>query len=147
MNFSAAPPDFDYLALAYRADLRLLTVRWLRAVTPREVETGFRAALALGTAHRATRWLVDVRRRTELDAASSTWVAQHLLPEAAANLAPAPLRVAYLLSPMRAQELRRDAGLRQAAATAQAPEQPYRLATFIDEGPAVQWLLEQGTRT
>jgi hypothetical protein len=134
----------DFLDLVYRPDLRLLAVRWLRAVSYQELQTGFQAALALGTAHRATRWLVDVRRRTELDAASSTWVANYLLPEAAAALAPAPLRVAYLLSPLRAQELRRDAGLRAATAASQAAAQPYRLATFIDEGAAVQWLLEQG---
>lgn len=135
----------DYLHLSYRPDLHLLTVRWLRAVTFAELQQGFRAAAAEGAAHRAALWLVDVRRRTELDAASSTWVALHLLPEVAAQLAPATLRVAYLLSPMRAQELRRDAGLRDATAASVAPERPYQLATFIDEGPAVRWLLQQQT--
>lgn len=136
-------PEFDFLDLTYRPDLRVLAVRWLRAVTFEELQQGFRVAVAVGAAHQATHWLVDVRRRTELDAASSSWVAVQLLPEAAATVAPAPFFVAYLLSPMRAQELRRDAGLRSATALAQEPARPYRLQTFIDEGPAIQWLLEQ----
>lgn len=143
MSAPAPAPTADFLDLSYRPDLRILAVRWLRAVTLEELQRGFRAALAEATARQAGRWLVDVRRRTELDAASSGWVALHLLPEAAAALAPAPLVVAYLLSPMRAQELRRDAGLRDATAASVAPERPYQLATFIDEGPAVQWLLDQ----
>lgn len=138
-----AAPTADFLDISYRADLRVLAVRWLRAVTFEELQRGFRAAVAEGEAHQAARWLVDVRRRTELDAASSSWVALHLLPEVAAQLAPTPFRVAYLLSPMRAQELRRDAGLRDASTAAQAPERPYQLLTFIDEGPAVRWLLAQ----
>ena len=133
----------DFLALAYRPDLATLTVRWLRAVSFAELQAGFQEALRLAQAHRAHRWLVDVRRRTELDAASSTWVAQQLLPQAASEVAPAQLSVAYLLSPTRAQELHRDVGLREAVAAAQAPAQPYQLVTFLDEGPAVEWLLQQ----
>ncbi|WP_133257065.1 hypothetical protein [Hymenobacter edaphi] len=144
MSSSSDLPSFDFLDLSYRPDLQTLAVRWLRAVTFAELQQGFRAALAMGLARQATRWLVDVRRRTELDAVPSRWVAEHLLPESAAALAPATLYVAYLLSPMRAHELRRDAGLRDATAVAQAPAQLYRLDTFIDEGPAVQWLLRQG---
>lgn len=143
MSAPVPAPTADYLDLSYRPDLRVLTVRWLRAVTFAELQLGFRAAAAEAEAHQAALWLVDVRRRTELDAASSGWVALELLPDAAARLAPATLRVAYLLSPMRAQELRRDAGLREASAASRAPERPYQLATFIDEGPAVRWLLAQ----
>ena len=133
----------DFLALAYRSDLATLTVRWLRAVSFAELQAGFQEALRLSRTHHAHRWLVDVRRRTELDVTSSTWVAQQFLPQAAADAAPSQLSVAYLLSPMRAQELRRDPGLGNATALAQAPAQPYHLATFLDEGLAVDWLLQQ----
>ncbi|OON68745.1 hypothetical protein [Hymenobacter sp. CRA2] len=143
MSVAASTAEFDFLDLGYRPDLRVLTVRWLRPVSFVELQIGFRAALALNEHHHAALWLIDVRRRTELEAASSAWVADHLLPDAAAAVAPGTLHVAYLLSPMRADELNRDAGLRTATASAQSAAQPYRLATFIDEGPALQWLLSR----
>ncbi|UYZ61054.1 hypothetical protein [Hymenobacter latericus] len=134
----------EYLDLQYRPDLRVLTVRWLRDVSFAELQAGFRAALHLGLAHRATHWLVDVRRRAELNASSSGWVAQHLLPEAAAGLRPAQLYVAYLLSPARVEAIQATAALAQTVAASQAATQPYTLQIFMDEGPAVQWLLGQG---
>ncbi|RSK48295.1 hypothetical protein [Hymenobacter rigui] len=139
---SSSPSDFsDFLDLSYRSDLRILTVRWLRAVSLEELQAGFEAARLQARAYQATHWLVDVRRRTELDAATSAWVAHTLLPAAATELAPAVLQVAYLLSPARADVLQQDAPMRAVTAAAQAPTQPYRLRTFLDEGPAVQWLL------
>lgn len=143
MNAPAPPASLDFLDLSYRPDLRTLTVRWLRPVSLAELQEGFRAALALHARHRTGRWLVDVRRRTELDAPSSLWVAQELLPQAADLQRPGTLHVAYLLSPLRAEQLVQRPDLRHAVDTAQAPAQPYRLVTFTDEGPAVRWLLEQ----
>ncbi|WP_345073642.1 hypothetical protein [Hymenobacter fastidiosus] len=134
------PPAFDFLNLAYRPDLNMLTVRWLRAVTFEELRQGFQAVLSEGLHYGATRWLVDVRRRTEMDVVPSQWVAQQLLPEAAAKMAPTVLYVAYLLSPSRADQLQSDPPLRAAAQGAQSPSQPYRLQTFLDEGLAVRWL-------
>ncbi|TGE21964.1 hypothetical protein E5K00_17050 [Hymenobacter aquaticus] len=133
---------FDFLDLSYRTDLGILTVRWLRAVTFEELRQGFTLALSVAQERRAAYWLVDARRRTELDATSSEWVAQKLLPEAAASLAPAALHVAYLLSPARAEQLRQDSDLRTVVVKAQDASQPYRLHTFLDEGPATQWLLQ-----
>jgi len=138
-----APAAFDFLDLSYRPDLGVLNIRWLRSVSFGEMQQGFQAALREGQ-QQATRWLVDVRRRTELEADSSQWVARQLLPQAAAQVAPAVLRVAYLLSPARAELLRSNEALREATTAAQAPTQPYRLQTFLDEGPAVQWLQTAG---
>ncbi|GAA4373579.1 hypothetical protein [Hymenobacter koreensis] len=143
MSTAPAASGLDYLDLSYRPDLRVLTVRWLRSVSFPELQAGFRQALDMALACQAAYWLVDVRRRTEIDAIPSTWVAQHLLPEAAAGLAPATLYVAYLLSPVRAEQIVTNPALQAATAQAQAPTQPYRLETFIDEGPAVQWLLSK----
>ena len=131
----------DFLDLSYRTDLRILTIRWLRAVSFEELQAGFEAARLQSRVHRAGHWLVDVRRRTELTASSSGWVAHTLLPSIAAELAPATLYVAYLLSPARAEILRTDKEMQATTAAAQAPTQPYRLKTFLDEGPAVSWLL------
>jgi hypothetical protein len=127
------------LDLSYRADLGVLTLRWLRDVTFDELQTGFQAAAEQSCAHAATHWLVDVRRRALLDAFQSEWVAQQLLPRVAALLAPAPLRVAYLLSPARLENLRVLPTL--AATSVQPAAHAYRLRTFAQEGLAMQWLL------
>ncbi|UOQ53286.1 hypothetical protein [Hymenobacter cellulosivorans] len=132
----------DFLDLSFRSDLGILTIRWLRTVTFEELHHGFTLALSMAEEQQTAHWLVDIRRRTELDASSSAWVAQQFLPEAAASLAPASLHVAYLLSPARAELLQQDTSLRAASAAAQAPSQSYRLQTFIDEGPATDWLLQ-----
>jgi hypothetical protein len=135
----------DFLDLSYRPDLHVLTVRWLRAVNFEELRAGFEAARQRGATEQAACWLVDVRRRTELEAASSAWVADTLLPAVAADVAPARLQVAYLLSPARADVLRSDQNMRAVATGAQASTRPYQLRTFLDEGPAVQWLLHPTT--
>ncbi|MCA8829103.1 hypothetical protein [Hymenobacter pini] len=131
----------DFLDLSYRPDLHILTVRWLRAVSHEELQAGFEAARRYGQERHAARWLVDVRRRTELDASSSAWVAETLLPAAAADVVPARLQVAYLLSPARVEILHTDKGMHSVVTTAQQPTQSYQLQTFLDEGPAVNWLL------
>ena len=139
---SALPPAFtEYLHLSYRPDLETLVVRWLRAVTLAELQTGFKAARTQAKDQQVARWLVDVRRRTELDAISSNWVANVLLPAVAVEAAPATLYVAYLLSPARAEVLNFDEDMRTTTAAAQASNQPYRLQIFLDEGEAVEWLL------
>ncbi|SET72957.1 hypothetical protein [Hymenobacter actinosclerus] len=134
------PATSDYLNLSYRPDLATLVVRWLRAVSFAEVQEGFRAAREMSYSFGAARWLVDVRRRTELDAASSGWVATTLLPSVAAEAAPAVLHIAYLLSPARADMLEQDGGMRATTATARA-HPSYQLQLFLDEGEAVNWLM------
>lgn len=137
---SAPSLTADYLHLSYRPDLATLVVRWLRAVSFAEVQEGFRTAREMSYSYGAARWLVDVRRRTELDAASSGWVATTLLPAVAAETAPATLHVAYLLSPARADLLEQDRGMQAATATAKA-HSAYMLRLFLDEGAAVGWLM------
>ncbi|WP_303311479.1 hypothetical protein [Hymenobacter sp. BT730] len=138
---TASAPGFhsDYLTIAYRPDLQLLTLRWLRDVTMSELQTGFQAAREAARTAGAMRWLVDVRRRLELDAIPSTWVANQLLPTVAAEL-PDTLQVAYLLAPARNEAIRTDPELKEAVILAQGTAQPYRLQLFIDEGEAVRWV-------
>lgn len=131
----------DFLDLGYRTDLRVLTVRWLRTVTLAELQAGFQRARQQSQECGATRWLVDVRRRTELDAAASGWVVSELLPAAAQDAVPATLHIAYLLAPTREFVLRTDPGMQAATTAAESLAQPYRLRTFMEEGLAVQWLL------
>ncbi|RYU82193.1 hypothetical protein [Hymenobacter persicinus] len=143
MTTAPFPSELAPLTLSYRPDLGVLTVRWLRDVTFEELQEGFRSASALSHTHQATCWLVDVRRRVMLDAFQSEWVAQRLLPEMAATLAPDPLFVAYLLAPARVENIRLEPALRATVAQAEHSSQAYRLRTFADEGPAMQWLLAQ----
>lgn len=134
-------PSFnsDYLTVAYRPDLRLLTLRWLRDVTFSELQAGFQAAREAAQQVGATRWLIDVRRRLEMDVIPSIWVANELLPVVAAEL-PSTLQVAYLLAPARHDAIRTLPELKNAVQQAQAPAQPYRLQVFVDEGEAVRWV-------
>jgi len=143
MTTAALRPELVPLDLSYRSDLRVLNVRWLRDVSFEELQTGFQSAAALSREHRATHWLVDVRRRTLLDAFQSAWVAQQLLPDVAAALAPAPLHVAYLLSPARLETLRVVPTLADTVAQLQSRPQAYSLRTFAEEGQAIRWLLDQ----
>lgn len=133
----------DFLDLGYRVDIGVLTVRWLRAVTLEELQAGFAYAQQQSRLYKTHRWLVDVRRCTELDATSSAWVVQSLLPAVAREVGPATLHVAYLLSPARAQVLQTDPDMQAATTAVQSSRQPYRLQTFLNEGPAMTWLLQQ----
>ena len=141
MSAAAPVPDLAPLDLVYRADLGVLVVRWLRDVTFEELQAGFQAAATLAHAHGSSRWLVDVRRRTLLDGFQSEWVAQKLLPQTAAALAPAPLRVAYLLAPVRFSDIRVQPAPLPVPAFGPDLSSTYRLRTFSEEGPAMQWLL------
>lgn len=129
----------DYLTIAFRPDLQLLALRWLRDVTFNELQAGFQAAREAARAVGATRWLIDVRRRLELDAVPSTWVANQLLPMVAAEL-PGTLQIAYLIAPARQEAINTVPDLKNAVLQAQATAQPYRLQVFIDEGVAVRWV-------
>jgi hypothetical protein len=143
MPVTLSVSEADFLTLAYRPDARVLTARWLRAVSLAELQQGFTRIRELSQEQQAGHWLVDVRRRTELDAASSGWVASVLLPAAAVDLGPTPLSVAYLLSPARNEQLHTDDALKATVQQAQSYIQPYTLRTFLDEGQAMQWLSEQ----
>ena len=124
----------------YRPDLDVFTVRWFThdavATTPADYE----ALLRSPEAPRTHRWLLDVRRRPYTDAVAAQWVVCDWLPRAAA-LVPAPLRLAYLVAPTRAEELRADTPLRAVVQPATELGYSYLLRIFTDEGEAVRWLL------
>lgn len=134
MSDSASP---DY---AYRADLDVFTVRWPSHERTATARSDYEALLLLPEARRTARWLLDVRRRPYTDADAAYWVAHNWMPRAAALL-PAPLRLAYLVAPTRANELAADTPLRAAVLPATLPGHGYLLRTFTDEGEAVRWLL------
>ncbi|GAB3865800.1 hypothetical protein GCM10028824_05220 [Hymenobacter segetis] len=131
------------IQFAYRPDLDLFTARWLtfhtHSTERSEYEAVLRAPEALGTPH----WLFDVRRRPTTNADAARWVTTDWLPRAAALVRPAHLRLAFLVAPVRAENLRADDELRAVMEAAYAATDAFALRTFTDEGAAVAWLLGQ----
>ena len=131
------------LQLAYRPDLDLFTARWLTTYTGSTERTEYEAVLQAPEAQGTPQWLFDVRRRPATDEAAARWVTTDWLPRAAAQLLPARLRLAFLVAPTRAENLRVDPALRTVMEAAYAPGHTFDLRTFTDEGAAVAWLLGQ----
>jgi hypothetical protein len=129
------------IEFAYRPDLDLFTARWLTFYSPStersEYEAVLQAPQSLGTPH----WLFDVRRRPVTNAEAAHWVTTDWLPRAALLMRPAQLRLAFLVAPVRAENLRTDDALRTVMEAAYAPGHAFALRTFTDEGAAVAWLL------
>ncbi|HLK97670.1 MAG TPA: hypothetical protein VK364_07880 [Hymenobacter sp.] len=134
-------PDLSSLQLIYRPDLDLLAARWLTDSTPLNIQAEYEALLVAGQTHATGRWLLDLRRRSIPAAEVAQWVTYDWLPRAAAAMAPIRLRLAYFISPGRRDALRTDASFYASAQEALAPERPYDLQLFSDEGEAVSWLL------
>ena len=133
-------PNSTLLNCVYRPDLDILTVRWLTDEQAATTAGDYESLLLLPEARRTANWLFDVRRRPYTNAASAHWVVTDWLPRAAA-LCPAPLRLAYLVAPVRAAELEGDTPIGAEVRPATLPGHPYLLRAFTDEGAAVRWLL------
>jgi hypothetical protein len=130
-----------YLSVHYRADLHVLTVRWLAEPPATVAKAEYQALLAEACAHQSARWLMDSRRRPEPDVELAEWVVNAWFGQAVAALRPARLRMAYLMPPGREQTMSRNPQLHQALAPAFGSIRPYDLQLFDDEGQAVRWLL------
>ncbi|GAA4030984.1 hypothetical protein GCM10022409_14020 [Hymenobacter glaciei] len=133
-------PDTAFPDYVYRPDLDLFTVRWPTHERTATAPGDYEALLLLPEARRTHRWLFDVRRRPYTTAAAARWVVRDWLPRAGA-LTPAPLRLAFLVAPERAEDLATDSPLRTEVQPSTMPGQPYILHAFTDEGAAVRWLL------
>lgn len=131
------------LQFAYRPDQDLFTVRWLTTYTGSTERAEYEAVLQAPEAQGTPHWLFDVRRRPATDEGAARWVTTDWLPRAAALLRPSRLRLAFLVSSTRAENLRVDPGLRAVMDAVYAPGHAFDLRTFTDEGAAVAWLLGQ----
>ena len=131
----AASPDYSY-----RPDLHIFTVRWPTHERTATSPADYDALLLLPETRRTPCWLFDVRRRPHTDATAAHWVVNDWLPRAAA-LFPRPLRLAYLVAPIRAAELAADTAVGAEVRPATRPGLPFLLRAFTDEGEAVRWLL------
>jgi hypothetical protein len=133
--------DSANFQLHHRPDLGILTARWLGESGLGQLRAEYKAIQELARAHGVGCLLLDIRRRDTPGAAATQWFSQVWLPALKAALAPAPVRLAYLISPLRTQQLRDDAAAAGPLDAAAAAGQSHALALFHDEGEAVRWLL------
>ena len=131
------------LYIHYQPERRILVVRWLGIVPFSRLREHYGALLHAAETRQIRCWLLDVRQRSDLNAARTHWISQVWLPEAAARMAPHRVYLAYLLSPLRALLLESDKELIDVSARLQRPEQPFCLQSFVDEGEALRWLCKQ----
>lgn len=132
--------DFG-LEITPRPDLPAVVARWQREITESELQHGYLGILAAGDALGCWRWLLDLRRREELASPALTnWINTEFFPRLLQRY-PAPVRIAFLISPLRAA-IEQTASSAAALSTASHPGQGYQTALFTDEAPAYLWLAQ-----
>ena len=120
------------LTLVYRPDLGLVIARWQREVTPAELQSGYLAIRAAADEAHCSQWLLDLRRREDvIEPVVNAWFSREFAPSLRGRYA-APVRLALLVSPLRAQQ--------PVTAMVSAAEADCQRATFMDEAAAYAWL-------
>ena len=132
--------DFG-LEITPRSDLPAVVARWQREISEPELQSGYLAILAAGDALGCWRWLLDLRRREELATpALASWMQNDFFPQLVGRY-PAPARIAFLISPLRAAH--QQAGSFDTSSTSNSSAtQGYLIALFTDEAAAYQWLAQ-----
>ena len=132
-------PNFG-LEIMPRPDLPAVVARWQREITEAELKDGYFAILAAADALGCWRWLLDMRRREELvTPALATWINTAFFPRLVGRY-PRPVRLAFLISPLRARQTQ--AASSAATISSQQPAPGYATALFTDEAAAYQWLAQ-----
>ncbi len=131
-------PNFG-LDITPRPDLPAVVARWQREISETELHDGYFAILAAADALACWRWLLDLRRREELATpALAQWINDEFFPQLVGRYA-TPVRIAFLVSPLRAQQQASDSSAVTSSAKSRL-EQGYLTALLIDEAAAYQWL-------
>lgn len=132
--------DFG-LQITPRPDLSAIIARWQREITEPELQRGYLAILDAGDALGCWRWLLDLRRREELASpALGSWMHDDFFPPLVGRYA-APVRIAFLISPLRAAQKKSDNSAAGLSAD-HRPEYGYQSCLFTDEAAAHRWLAE-----
>lgn len=127
------------LEITPRPDLPAIVARWQREITAPELKAGYFAILEAADALNCWRWLLDLRRREELTTPELTaWINHDFFPKLPRRYA-APVRMAFLASPLRAKLEQSDSSVSSISAHARV-SQEYFTALFTDEAAAYQWL-------
>ena len=133
-------PDFG-LDITPRPDLPAVIARWQREISETELHDGYFAILAAADALACWRWLLDLRRREALATPALThWIDHDFFP-LLVNRYPTPVRIAFLVSPLRAQQQASDS-LAATISAKSRPEAGYLTALFTDEAAAYRWLAQ-----
>ena len=129
------------LDITPRPDLPAVVARWQREISEAELRDGYFAILAAADALGCWRWLLDLRRRQELATpALAQWVNDEFFPRLVGRY-PVPVRIAFLISPLRAQQQASDSSAAAISAKS-GPVQGYLTALFTDEATAYHWLAQ-----
>lgn len=127
------------LTLSHRADLGLVIARWQRDTTPAELHREYLAIRVVADEAGCGRWLLDLRRRDDVtEPAINQWFSGDFAPSLRGRYG-APARLAFLVSPLRAQQ--------PVAAGVVVAEADCLIATFTEEAAACDWLTADSTRT
>jgi hypothetical protein len=130
----------ELVTITPRPDLGILVARWADDAPRPQLQGHLSAVLAAAQQHNLWRWLLDVRRRDSLDPEFGHWTTHIFYPEAA-QLATMPLRIAVHCSPARLAVYESSNSQREYITYGTSHERPYQLQLFIEEGPAMEWLL------
>ncbi len=74
--------------LCHRVDMCLLILRWHRPASFEESKAAYWAALDLAQQHQCGNWLLDARRREQVDHQLMSWLADYFIDEAVQQLTP-----------------------------------------------------------
>lgn len=130
-------PDFG-LEITPRPDLPAVVARWQREINTRELQDGYTAILTAADTLGCWRWLLDLRRRDEVSTAEiSDWMTTAFFPQLVGRF-PSPVRIAFLASPLRAQQ--QSSGSAASLSANSQAEHGYLSALFTDEAAAYEWL-------
>ncbi|UOG74887.1 hypothetical protein MTX78_22575 [Hymenobacter tibetensis] len=133
-------PQLDYLDLHYRSDLGIVTARWTRPMSSSELRNGYQTLLRYAaTCSDCRYWLIDSRRRVEVDARDVHWLTNVFYPTLRTHMH-GVVFLAFLVAPYQLHDVQDDS----------LPSLPHNhgdncsLNQFINEGEAVHWLMAQG---
>ncbi|MBO0357214.1 hypothetical protein J0X19_04605 [Hymenobacter sp. BT186] len=126
--------------IQHRSDLGVLVVRWPDDAPLEQLQADFEAVLAMSEQTATAYWMLDVRRRDQISPELGHWTTTIFYPQAAGRLAPQILRISVLCSPARMAVYAADPIQMQYLTYGLAPERPYHMRLFGDEGTAMEWL-------
>ncbi|MCC3160725.1 hypothetical protein LJ737_26045 [Hymenobacter sp. 15J16-1T3B] len=133
-------PSLDFLQIDYRPDLDLLVGRWRRAVGEGQLYASYPALLDEARTHGCRYWLLDARRRLNLEVAITPWLLNDFLPRLGQHLG-GRVYLAYLVAPIQLTDA--------VPEDKQIPPLVYfegkssLMQRFTDEAEAIRWLQAQ----
>jgi hypothetical protein len=127
----------EFFHINFRPDLHVLVGRWQRPVSEGELYACYPAMLEEAQAHQCRFWLLDARRRRNVDVAVTAWLLNDFAPRLGQRLG-GRAYLAYLVAPVQLTEA--------VPAEQVIPPRVYfegrncLMQRFTDEAAAIDWL-------